>query len=202
MTRSRRAGAWFVSLVTSLALLSPRLALADGPSPARTEKHWYGWQTLAGDGVALATIIAGVSRGDRTISEIGLGTYLFAAPLVHAAHGHVGRGFASLGIRVLAPPAVGVLGAGAGLLAAAASSPKSSSFELGVKATVLGVPGFVVGFVAGYVGAVGADAAMSNDTSEEISAVLEPKLRSPALVLRPTLDLGPNHGSLGVAAAF
>jgi hypothetical protein len=98
------------------------------PAPReQTEtRHWYGYQTLIVDSVALGLGGAGVGlvagrHGDTTAGDaalpiglmgFGLLTYVFAAPTVHWVHRRTLAGFASLGLRLLTP----LLGAGIGAL--------------------------------------------------------------------------------------
>jgi hypothetical protein len=58
---------------------------------------WYGWQTLIADGMVIPLML---------LPPVGISFYFFGAPAVHWAHGNVGVGFASLGIRLLAGGAV------------------------------------------------------------------------------------------------
>jgi hypothetical protein len=62
-----------------------------------TEKRWYGWQTLLVDGASVLTIPFG----------IGIVGYFVGGPIVHLAHGHVGKAFGDLGLRVATPLVVG-----------------------------------------------------------------------------------------------
>ncbi|HEU4407671.1 MAG TPA: hypothetical protein VFS43_20570 [Polyangiaceae bacterium] len=69
------------------------------PPPAPAERRWYGWQTLAADGASIALIAVGSSSDASGLAVVGsLGLFL-ASPSVHWAHGHLGKGFASLGLR-------------------------------------------------------------------------------------------------------
>jgi hypothetical protein len=90
---------------------------SDSTDEEATEEaeRWYGWQTLVVDGVAVASLpLAGVvsSGGNENAAQSilvgGLLTYYIGAPTVHFAHGRVGIGFASLGLRVALP----IVGAG------------------------------------------------------------------------------------------
>lgn len=69
----------------------------------RSTWAWYGWQNLLVDGAALAL----VPFAEDDTAELVLGTYLFGGPIVHWSHGNVGRGFASLGLRVGTPLVLG-----------------------------------------------------------------------------------------------
>lgn len=110
------------------------------PDPPRQDR-WYGYQTLIADGVAIATSSTGVAL---TVSEakaggndanplpglalagLGATTYLLGAPIVHWAHGRVGVGFISLGMRILAPLA------GLGLGAVGSELANGSKNQIGI----------------------------------------------------------------------
>jgi hypothetical protein len=73
-------------------------------------KVWYGWQTLLADGAALGfTMGVAIGASEAPVALVG-GTTLYAVggPTVHFAHGNVGKGFVSFGLRV-GLPAVGML---------------------------------------------------------------------------------------------
>lgn len=84
------------------------------PQPAR--RRWYGWQTLIADGAGL--LISGIGLPlslSRSTQSLGTGllvgggvVQLIGGPIVHWSHRNVGRGFASLGLRIVLP-ALGVL---------------------------------------------------------------------------------------------
>lgn len=65
---------------------------AAAPKP-QTRTVWYGWQTLLTDAAAISSAFIR--------PEIGIGTYALGGPIVHWAHGNTGRGFVSLGVRVV-----------------------------------------------------------------------------------------------------
>jgi len=87
--------------------------------PVSSSPTWYGWQTLAFDGVVALDVasfgygqIPGPPSTIGTLWEVvGVTTYLAAAPIVHWAHGNVGAGFGSLAMRVFGP----LVGLGMGL---------------------------------------------------------------------------------------
>jgi hypothetical protein len=78
-----------------------------GYPPEERRRQWYGWQTLISDGasiflLATAAGIANDASNEETAESLvygGLAGYYLGAPIIHWAHGHVGKGFASLGIR-------------------------------------------------------------------------------------------------------
>jgi hypothetical protein len=68
--------------------------------PWAPRRRWYGWQTLLVDGASIGLLVLGVAADDRGAGRLGALGYFFGAPIVHWSHGHVGKGFASLGLRV------------------------------------------------------------------------------------------------------
>lgn len=77
-------------------------------------EQWYGWQTLLVDlaGLAVGLIELG---GNSDGSPLFGGVYFLGGPIVHFAHGHVGRGFGSLVLRLLMPLPGVLVGAAASL---------------------------------------------------------------------------------------
>lgn len=78
----------------------------------------YGWQLGIADGITSGLFVLGIAtypeptydeygdeigdEGPPAIMALGMFTYPFASPIVHWSHGHVGRGFASLGLHTAA----------------------------------------------------------------------------------------------------
>lgn len=83
------------------------------PLPPRPKMKtvWYGWQSLigivAGD---VLTFTGGVANAGA-LSYIGIAGHVLSGPIVHWTHGHVGKGFAALGLNVGVPLVGGGLGA-------------------------------------------------------------------------------------------
>lgn len=153
--------------------------------PAPPEAHWYGWQTLAADAGTLAIFITAGAEGGRggsdkvaeTLAWMGVLSYEFAPGIVHFAHRHPGRGFASFGIRLGLPLAGVFLGA------AAASGCDGFLCEAG---------GAAVGALVGVGGAIAIDAA--------VFAYDDPELAAPrSAFLVPTLAVMPGRATLGLA---
>jgi hypothetical protein len=149
-----------ILVVTSSARAEP---------PARGERKWYGSHTLIADGSSLVTLV---------VPPLGIGGYLFATPIVHWAHGNVGTGFASLGVRILAP-AVGAVGG-----CAAGGCEGRGNYS-----------GAAVGLAIGCLGAIALDAFVF--AYEE-----EPSASVPRVQWRPTLGATPTSGSIGLSASF
>lgn len=70
--------------------------------PAAPKKRWYGWQTIAADAGWIACAVLASEEDNGTLGNLAVAGYFLGGPIVHWGHGHVGKGFASLGLR-LAP---------------------------------------------------------------------------------------------------
>ncbi len=90
-----------------------RVVFAEPPKaerPVAERTVWYGGETLLLDGATTALFVgSGVTAGQGKANVAGvlaLGgvtTYLFGPPIVHFAHGRIGPGFASFGLRLVLP---------------------------------------------------------------------------------------------------
>lgn len=166
---------------------------APQPVPPRTEKKWYGWQTLIVDGAVIVSSIAiGAASSDASnaAGTVFLVGYALGGPIVHWANGQVGMGFASLGLRVGAPVVVGVLG---GALAAGASN--------GDGYAVLG--GAAIGIIAGSIGAVVVDSAVLARKTVTVDAA-EERRASLKLKWAPTASYDPKREAFqaGIGGTF
>jgi len=160
--------------------------------PRPTTRQWYGDQVLIG--YAASDLL--VAAGAISVLELGHHGYLpflllagpgivgqvFAAPIIHWSHGHVGRGFLSLGLSAGLPIVAGNLGA-------LADSYGPTRFA-------------AVGFLAGILIGRAIDVAvLSYDEVEEGST--GPGQRdawAPSLTLAPIV--GRDQTGLGVAGVF
>jgi hypothetical protein len=137
-------------------------------SQSEMQEHWYGWQTLAMDaawvgllGIAVTAIAVDPAFNDEgapnAVAIIAMvpavPTYLFGAPIVHAAHGHWDRAGASLALRIGAPIVLGYLGSGLGTLTCPGKASDTSNYHC-----VNGATG--AGAIAGLVAAISLDAAL------------------------------------------
>jgi hypothetical protein len=149
------------------------------------ETRWYGWQTLIADGVSLVTAPL----------IVGIITYPIAAPLVHAAHGRWESAGASLGIRVVAPLGLALLGGTISFLALGGGHG-------GELAGLAAVPGAVVGGALGVVSAIVIDAAVL--AREPVATRSETaRYRSPPIRLVPKAAVRLEGGvDLGVVGVF
>ncbi|MET0591228.1 MAG: hypothetical protein ABW133_00915 [Polyangiaceae bacterium] len=84
-------------------------------------ERWYGWQTAATDGAALALFASYVASGASSdvLSTLSAGTYLGGGPIVHLAHEHSDKALVSLAMRAGIPFVFGVTG---GFIAASGQS--------------------------------------------------------------------------------
>jgi hypothetical protein len=116
---------WGVGSLVGLsgaALVDGLLLARERPqrTPPGRPTHWYGWQLLVldvlgyGGGAVLAARNPRTDDGDEIHPAlptwaVGYTVTVIGAPIVHFAHARVGIGFASLGLRLLAAPLIGVL---------------------------------------------------------------------------------------------
>ena len=147
-----------------------------------TQRRWYGWQTLCTDAAAIGlTITAAVLDGnDRTQTPVVLlaaGSYLLGGPIVHFAHGHQGKGFLSLAMRVGLPVV-----AGGTMVLASSCSPKDC-----MGGGLLMVGAGVLGMIASS--AIDAAAIAREDVPREVA-------------FAPVVLFGENGGTVGVAGRF
>jgi hypothetical protein len=82
-----------------------------------TQRHWYGWQTLATDGGGIGLIILGGAlqfEGPLAVTavSVGVGSLFLGGPIVHIAHGRVGIGILDFGMRLTLPAIGGYLASG------------------------------------------------------------------------------------------
>jgi hypothetical protein len=141
-----------------------RVARADEAGDAGVSQagptSWYGWQTLTSDGsaIALGGLAYGADKaGGTSITNVfwtaSVATFFVGAPVIHWTHGHVGRGFGSLGLRVGLP--LGAFLAGALIGNAACGDSDSDNSLVGCP---VGVGAFAA--LAGLVAATIVDAAV------------------------------------------
>ncbi len=179
-----------------------QLTMPRAVSQSDTQERWYGWQTLAMDaawvgllGIAVTAIAVDPSFSDEgptnavamVAGVTAVPTYLFGAPIVHAAHGHCDRAGASLALRIGAPIALAYLGSGLGTLACPGKASDTSNYHC-----VNGATG--AGALAGLVAAISVDAAL---------LAREKVPRHPSATgWSPTVSLNRGGFSVGLAAEF
>lgn len=151
-----------------------------------TKQRWYGWETLIGLAITDGALIAGgAALGSERSVLAGLILRPFVGPIVHWRHGHVGKGFGSLGLNVGAPFTLGFIGA------TTAGGGSCDNFDC------------LVGFSAGYfIGSIVAPiidvAALS---TERVTVPVEPDAFGvQSLTVVPILGKG--RTGLGLAGQF
>lgn len=182
----------------------------DAPSRApRAASRWYGWQTLATDGAAVAlTGLSLASDGSTSRAMFGvggLGAFVLGGPIVHAAHGRWGAAAGSLALRVVTPLGGAVVGALAGA---------SASEDDGVVGLANAVVGMLVGFTIGTGAASAVDsAALAHEKVDDAPREDDARrsARNAPVRLVPLLSLGREGGNgqpqgtrglVGVGATF
>ncbi len=169
------------------------------PPPLAAEEDWYGWQILIVDGgVLLSTALmigAGVGTDSAAAPAIyGPSAHVLGGPIVHWAHGHVGKGFASFGLRLGMPLVAGAIGLGVGHLAA----PSEAGGMFPVGATL----GTAAGLGLGYIGSIVVDTAvLAYEPASTPGGAFAPP---PSFAWQPTFGFDPRQdaASLGVAGSF
>jgi len=124
------------------------------PSPPEPERTFYGWQNLTVAYSGLAISIGSISMGRRREpnegTAVGLVIYGLGGPIVHWAHGHVGRGFAALGLDVALPLVGGLIGStGVHCTGNEECEPDFSPLVIGFMVGALAAP-LIDSFTMGY----------------------------------------------------
>lgn len=157
---TRLARSRFAIPIAGALLAWAGVARADETAqPAPVPARWYGYQTLLVDVVPLVALPIGIvataneAKGDNnpivgvTIAGLGATSYLFAAPTVHWAHGRVGIGFLSLGMRILGP----VAGLGLGAVGSQIATNSKNQVGIPIGAAVGALAAMIVdGVVLGW----------------------------------------------------
>jgi hypothetical protein len=197
--------------VAAVTVLAPRTAQADESSSSSAERPsvdegstWYGYQTLATDGVAVAMGLGSAASGpSRSATVFGTGavlTYGLGGPIVHFAHGEIGRGFGDLGIRVGAPVVLGLAGALLGGLTAPSSSEPGKSFANGYVGVAEGAE---IGLLAGAVTASAIDAILlAHDDARAPAPSTPPAARMAPGVSVARESRGGGRATLGLSGTF
>lgn len=131
-------------------------ALTKTPQPASPEpdKQWYGWQTLALDGVATVGFMYGLMYDQREVMWSSVALYGAGAPLVHLVQGEFTGSAKSLGSRVLLPAIGAGLGALTGLALGEILVGDDEGRRIGMEAFAL------IGAPLGALGAMALDASL------------------------------------------
>src|SRR5690349_2815959 len=81
----------------------PVMVVTPAPQVMRWVDVSYASQTLMLDGAAVSMFAFGVATDTKPLPGLGILTYAFGPPIAHFTHGNVGKGFASMGIRIISP---------------------------------------------------------------------------------------------------
>jgi hypothetical protein len=149
------------------------------PEPAEGDSRWYGWQTLAVDGGALALTVNGGMADSEPLILAGVSAYLVGPMVVHFVHGRPFRGLGSLALRAGLPVA-GVA------IATELGGPCGGDFGCLGEA--------VIGAAAGLVSAVALDSA--------VLAWEVPTPRAQAMMVTPFTYVDAHRALLGVSGSF
>ena len=176
--RGKRA-AWPILLAFAAVTVAGRAARADEPAPA-APAGWYGWQTLASDGTAIALWAAAAYLSDakyassswHTYDELsniavagGFAVYLLGAAVLHALRGHSDK----FGRSLLARLGLPTVGAVAGFLTAAVVCQPEGDDEVPCP-----FMGGMLGIAAGGLAAMIVDAAGARDGGPSVQPVIVP----------------------------
>jgi hypothetical protein len=164
---------------------------------APTRREWYGWQTLIVDGAWIVGASAsGAGNQAGLAAAFVVSGYVVAPPIVHFAHGEIGRGFADLGIRVGAPLVLGLVG-----FAALSGQPSPGNDGIGP-----GAVGAILGSGLGMLVAVVLDASvLAYRTVDEEDALRSAPRRHARVPVTMTPFLAPRREGgavLGVSGAL
>ncbi len=165
-----------------------------GSAPAleqpRPKRAWYGWQHLIVLGGTLGLVPIAIATENEPLVWLTAGSFVLGGPIIHWANGHLGKGFASLGLN-----AGCTLGGGmVGLLIGSTSDSRG-----GWDAFF----GLLIGSSLGVLTANIVDIAVLQyeepTTTESYDYI---RLRSPRLRLAPHVGLAPDRATFGLGGAF
>lgn len=88
-------------------------------TPQTPVERWYGWQTILGLVIPDVLTVVGYMNNEFGVAVFGISAHMVTGPIVHWAHGHVGRGFGVLGLNLT----LGAVGALAGAFSRPAGFP-------------------------------------------------------------------------------
>jgi hypothetical protein len=163
----------------------------DGGTETAPRSHWYGWQTAATDGAAVALLATGIAAESGELAGFSGATFALGGPIVHLAHGRGGAAAASLGIRVGLATSGFFAGAAMKSCPPSSSEEEDDSYACGLEAAAIGM-------------LVGAGAAMVIDTAFLTHEDIRPERpqRTAALSVSPAVSVTKSSGTVGLAGAF
>jgi hypothetical protein len=152
---------------------------------------WYGYQTLIVAGASVTTAAVPLVFGESGILlgwPAGLGGLVFGGPIVHWAHGRVGRGFGVLGMNI------GAAGVGLGVfgIPVACAFEKCDGFYL-----TYGILGSYVGALVGV--AIDVAALSTYQPPARPAFARTPRVLDSVV---PVIDVRRDRTVLGLSGAF
>jgi hypothetical protein len=182
----------FAAAVTLVGSFGDAQTLPEAPLEAPSEigapthRVWYGWQTLIVAGTSTAAGLAVNETASYGFCGVAL---VVGGATVHWVHGHIARGFASIGLDL----GLGLAGAGLGALIGESSNRAPDDGSHATYATFGALAGVSVGLGVALLIDV---AALGYDDVSDATAP-----RSQAW-MAPTMRLARGGGMLGVAGEF
>jgi hypothetical protein len=171
--------------------------------PPPPQKRWYGWQTLIGLSISHTLAGAGGLVLAAEAPELGVALIItgsvghgLTGPIVHWAHGHVARGFASLGITLGIPSSITAIVIATGLVT-----------DSGCNGDFCGADAIYIGFLSGWIATVLAPAVdVAVLSYDELPGPGQDRTR-PAAGFRPVITgvvpmLGEGRTGLALAGQF
>lgn len=163
------------------------------------KKQWYGWQTGLVHGLSVLTLLL-IPLDDDAIAPIavplGIGGLSLGAPIVHWAHGYIGKGFGSLGLIV-----GGSLGAYFMTATTACLTGLCYEGDLGGAYAFLLI-GPIGGGVAFLTTTILDYVFLAYEENDSPSAVPPPKESAAKWSVQPFFDIGQNRASFGIGGQF
>ena len=217
---TRKLVGWAVAAVINMTTLQAAAA-------EESDTRWYGWQTLAVDAAAAATMVVGVATAPNTAEgagslvlpsraledapkstttlDVGLALYSLGPAVVHAAHGRPLHSMGSAAMRGLGPTAGACIGFAIGVVIAipvlmVSDDSHGGFMDFGKNGNAVIVGGIVSGAVLGAAVPVFVDATVFS--KERVETKEAPKTPPPVVTVQPQLSYTKAGPSVGVAGTF
>jgi hypothetical protein len=160
------------------------------PEPPMKRVEWYGWQVLAADAswMVLAPLVGIAGKSFPMGAVTGLGGYLLAGPLAHAAQGNGNAVLESALVRVTWP----IFG---GLVVGLGFGTEDGGTEWFLK-------GAAVGAGLGAVCAIIYDAATNSTSIVTVDGPRRAARKAPGFSIVPTADVAHLQQTIGVQGTF
>jgi hypothetical protein len=189
---------------------TPESPGAERPPPSQS--RWYGYQTLVADGPSVALGAVGFATHSSAISTAGLLGYALGGPIIHVAHGHVGKGVGDLALRLGAPAVAAAIGGLIGLTLYTPPPPPPPPTTLGeaIAAPVVSYfgpgaafyEGAAYGVIAGAATAIAIDAAVLAREDAPATSAESTQKAATAIVVRPSFAPTKDGARVGLTGTF